>query len=147
MFAVDLSRLDARLDSGCDERKYGAARRSSASSVRSKRHRGSRSGGRRRLGEEVERTEAQRMADIGWVEWGDELIWVVGFTSGSAPYGLRVSDFAPADFKAMGPHVAAVGDAKLTNTQSSIDEADDRLRGDDVPFEAQCSATGRASKA
>ncbi len=74
------------------------------------------------------------MADIGWVEWGGELIWAVGFTSGGAPYGLRVSDFDPADLKAMGLDVAAVDDAESTDTQSSIDEADDRLRDDDIPF-------------
>jgi hypothetical protein len=74
------------------------------------------------------------MADIGWVEWGGELIWVVGFTSGGAPYGLQVSDFDPADLKAMGLDIAAVHDAELTNTKSSIDEADDRVRGDGIPF-------------
>jgi hypothetical protein len=36
------------------------------------------------------------------VEWGGELIWAVGFTSGGAPYGLRVLDFDPADLEAMG---------------------------------------------
>jgi hypothetical protein len=81
-------------------KRNGAARRSSGSPTRSKRRRGSRTD-RRRLEEEVERTEAQRLAD-GWVEWGGELIWVVGFTSGGAPYGLRVSDFDPADLRAMG---------------------------------------------
>jgi hypothetical protein len=74
------------------------------------------------------------MADIGWVEWGGEPIWAVGFTSGGAPNGLQVSDFDPADLKAMGLDIAAVHDAELTNTKSSIDEADDRVRGDGIPF-------------
>jgi hypothetical protein len=30
------------------------------------------------------------LAAIGWVEWGGELIWAVGFASGGALYGLRV---------------------------------------------------------
>ena len=90
--------------------------------------------GRRRLDEEVERTEAQRLADDGWVEWGGELIWAVGFTSGGAPYGLRVSDFDPADLQAMGLDVAVLDDAGLATAESSIDESDDRLRDDDVPF-------------
>ena len=74
------------------------------------------------------------MADIGWVEWGGELIWAVGFTSGSAPYGLRVSDFDPADLQAMGLDVAALDDAGLATAESSIDESDEWLRDDDVPF-------------
>lgn len=40
--------------------------------------------------------------DDGWVEWVGELIWAVGFTDGGAPFGLRVSDFDPADLEAMG---------------------------------------------
>ncbi|MGB0098014.1 MAG: hypothetical protein WBP81_36435 [Solirubrobacteraceae bacterium] len=114
-------------------KRNGAARRSSESPARSKRRRGSRNG-RRRLDEEVERTEAQRLADDGWVEWGGELIWAVGFTSGGAPYGLRVSDFDPADLQAMGLDGAAVHDAGLATAESSIDESDDWLRDDDVPF-------------
>ena len=38
----------------------------------------------------------------GWVEWGGELIWAVGFTEGGAPFGLRVCDFDPADLEAIG---------------------------------------------
>ena len=98
------------------KRNGGAARGSSGSPARSKRRRGSRNG-RRRLDQKVERSEAQRLADNGWVEWGGELIWAVGFTSGGAPYGLRVSDFDPADLQAMGLDVAALDDAGLT-TQS-----------------------------
>lgn len=82
---------------------------------------------------QVERTEAQRLAD-GWVEWGGELIWVVGFTSGGAPYGLRVSDFDPADLRAMGLDGAVVDDAGLAIAESSIGESDEWLRDDDVPF-------------
>jgi hypothetical protein len=41
------------------------------------------------------------MADDAWIEWGGELIRVVGFTSGGAPYGLRVCDFDRADLEAM----------------------------------------------
>jgi hypothetical protein len=107
-------------------KRNGAARRSSGSPTRSKRRRGSRTD-RRRLEEEVERTEAQRLAD-GWVEWGGELIWVVGFTSGGAPYGLRVSDFDPADLRAMGLDGAVVDDAGLAIAESSIGESDEWLR-------------------
>ena len=74
------------------------------------------------------------MADSGWVEWGGELIWAVGFTSGGAPYGLRVCDFDRADLQAMGLDVAALDEAGLATAGSSIDESDDRLRDDDVPF-------------
>ena len=38
----------------------------------------------------------------GWVEWGGELIWAVGFTDGGAPFGLSISGFDPADLEAMG---------------------------------------------
>jgi hypothetical protein len=51
------------------------------------------------------------------------------------PYGLRVSDFDPADLQAMGLDVAALDDAGLiAAAASSIDESDDWLRDDDVPF-------------
>ena len=113
-------------------KRNGAARGSSGSPARSKRRRRSRNG--RRLDEEVERTEAQRLADDGWVEWGGELIWAVGFTSGGAPYGLRASDFDPADLQAMGLDGAVVDDGGLATAGSSIDESDDWLRDDDVPF-------------
>jgi hypothetical protein len=33
----------------------------------------------------------------GWMEWGGELVFVAGFTSGGAPYGVRVQDFPPED--------------------------------------------------
>ncbi len=74
------------------------------------------------------------MAVDGWVECGGELIWAVGYTSGGAPYGLRVSDFDPADLQAMGLDVPVVDDAGLATAQSSIDASDDWLRDDDVPF-------------
>jgi len=115
------------------KRNGGAARGSSGSPARSKRRRGSRNG-RSRLDGEVERSESQRLADDAWVEWGGELIWAVGFTSGGAPCGLRVSDFDPADLQAMGLDVAAPDDAGLTSAESSIDESDEWLRDHDVPF-------------
>jgi hypothetical protein len=114
-------------------KRSGAARSSSGSPARSKRRRGSRKD-RRRLDQEVERTEAQRLAGDGWVEWGGELIWAVGFTSGGAPYGLRVSDFDPVDLQGMGLDVAALDDAGLRAAKSSIDESGVWLRDDDVPF-------------
>jgi hypothetical protein len=129
-----LSRLDTRLEFGIvAKRNGGAARGSSGSLPRSKRRRGSRNG-RRRLDQKVERSEAQRLADNGWVEWGGELIWAVGFTSGGAPYGLRVSDFDPADLQAMGLDVVALDDSGLTSAAPSIDGSGDWLRDDDVPF-------------
>ena len=76
----------------------------------------------------------QRLADEGWVEWGGELIWAVGFTSGGAPYGLRVSDFDPADLQAMGLHIAAADDAGLATAESAIDESDHWPRDGDCPF-------------
>ena len=90
--------------------------------------------GGRRLDEDIERSETQRLAGDGWVEWGGELIWAVGFTSGGAPYGLRVCDFDPADLQAMGLDGAVLDDAGLASAQSSIDESDVWLRDDDVPF-------------
>jgi len=67
----------------------------------SRRGQGSRDSGQRRA-KEVERTEAEHLAATGWLEWGGELIWVVGFTSGGASFGLRPSDFDPSDLQAMG---------------------------------------------
>jgi hypothetical protein len=71
---------------------------------------------------------------MGWVEWGGELIWAVGFTSGGAPFGLRVCDFDPADLEAMGVDVAAADDAGPASPRSSIGESQAWLRDDDVPF-------------
>jgi hypothetical protein len=116
-------------------KRNGSARRSSGSLLRSERRRGSRNAGRRQLGEEeAEWTEVQRLADEGWVEWGGGLIWAVGFTSGGAPYGLRVSDFDPADLQAMGLDIAAADDAGLATAACSIAESDDWLRDGDCPF-------------
>jgi hypothetical protein len=53
-------------------------------------------------------SEIDRLAENGWIEWGGQLIWVVGFTSGGAPYGLSPSDFDPAELEAMGFPDAAV---------------------------------------
>ena len=78
-------------------KRNGATRKSSGSSARSRRDRRSRAAGRRGLGEQPGRTQTQPLADSGWIEWGGELIWAVGFTSGGAPYGLRVCDFDRAD--------------------------------------------------
>jgi len=72
------------------------------------------------------------LADTGWVEWGGELIWAAGFTSGGAPYGLRACEFDPADLRAMGLDVAGVDDAGLASGESWIDEPDTRRDGDVV---------------
>jgi len=74
------------------------------------------------------------LTDAGWIEWGGELIWVVGFTSGGAPYGLRVCDFERADLEAMGLDVAALEDAGQLATAEPIEEPNGWLPDDDVPF-------------
>jgi len=113
-------------------KRNGATRKSSGSSARSRRDRRSRAPGRRGLGEQLERTQ---LADSGWIEWGGELIWAVGFTSGGAPYGLRVCDFDRADLEAMGLDVAALEDAgQLATAQSRIQQSNGWLADDDVPF-------------
>ena len=50
---------------------------------------------------------ADGLVDDGWVEWGGELIWAVGFTEGGAPFGLRACEFDAADLEAMGVAGAA----------------------------------------
>jgi hypothetical protein len=75
------------------------------------------------------------VAAAGWIGWGGELFWVVGFSSGGAPCGLRVCDFDRADREAMGPDVAALEDAgQLGTAQSEIEESNGWLADDDVPF-------------
>ncbi len=74
-----------------------APAKTSGRSGRSGRRRRSQDRGRRRLGGDVERTEAERLAEVGWVEWGGELLWAVGFTAGGAPFGLRARELDPAD--------------------------------------------------
>jgi hypothetical protein len=116
-------------------KRNGATRKSPGPRARSRRHRGSRTPGRRQLGDQFERTEAQGLTDVGWIEWGGELIWVAGYTAGGAPYGLRACDFDRADLEAMGLDVETLDDAGLLATApSSIEESNDWLRNDDVPF-------------
>jgi hypothetical protein len=130
-----LSRLPTRLESATVAKRNRATRNSSGPRARSRRHRGSPTPGQPRLGEQLERTEAQRLADVGWIEWGGELIWVAGYTSGGAPYGLRVCDFDRADLEAMGLDAEALDDAGLLPTASSSLEEPTGWRGDDdVPF-------------
>ena len=102
------------------------------SRARSRHHPRSRAPGRRGRGKQPEPTEAERLADSGWIEWGGELIWVAGFTSGGAPYGLRVCDFDRTDLEAMGLDVAALDDAGLLAKPN--DESNGWPRDDDVPF-------------
>jgi hypothetical protein len=129
------SRLRAELESATVAKQDGATRKASERQARSRRARRSRPSGRHRLGEQLEQTEAQRLADSDWIEWGGELIWAVGFTSGGAPYGLRVCDFDREDLEAMGLDVAALDAAgRLATPESSIDESNDWLRDDDIPF-------------
>lgn len=76
-------------------KRTGARRKSSGSCGRWRR-------ARRSGGEAARPTDTEGFVGDGWVEWGGELIWAVGFTEGGAPFGLRVCDFAPADLEAMG---------------------------------------------
>lgn len=50
---------------------------------------------KRRDREEARRRQLDEPLPEGddWVEWGGELIWAAGFTSGGAPYGLSVEEF------------------------------------------------------
>ena len=74
---------------------------------------------RARLGPADQPSAAGLLAQLGWVDWGGELIWAVGFTAGGAPFGLRAEEFTPQestrDGRRLGCHV--VGD-------------DDELRAD-----------------
>lgn len=80
--------------------KQGSSARSSRHS--SNRRRRSRDRGRRPPDAATEPIEASGPLDSDWVEWGGELIWAAGFTSGGAPYGLLPSDFDAASLEAMG---------------------------------------------
>ncbi len=100
-------------------KRSGRARTSSGppgAGERSRHGRASRGRARRQRAEQVDqRTEPQRLVDTGRVEWGGELIWAVGFTSGGAPFGLRASEFDPADLQAMGLDVTVVDDGGLAS--------------------------------
>ena len=54
-----------------------------------------------------EQGAADGLVEDGWVDWGGELIWAVGFTEGGAPFGLSACEFDPADLEAMGVTSAA----------------------------------------
>ena len=122
------------LQSAAVAKRTGATRKSSGSPALSKRDRRSRNRARRQRGE-LEPTDAQRLAEDCWIEWGGELIWVFAYTSGGAPYGLRICDFDRADLEMMELDVAALEDAgRLSTAESSIDQSNAWLRDDDVPF-------------
>ncbi len=57
---------------------------------------------------------------MGWVEWGGELIWAVGFTAGGAPFGLRASEFDPGDLRTIG-----LEDATLALADAWVEESGD----------------------
>jgi hypothetical protein len=79
-------------------KRSGAPARSSGSFGRTAR----RGKSRRRAAGQTDLTEAERLAEIGWVEWGGELIWAAGFTEGGAPFGLRACELDPAERQAIG---------------------------------------------
>ena len=79
------------------------------SRAHSKRHPRSRPRGRPSRDEQLGLTAAERLADSGWIEWGAELIWVAGFTSGGAPYGLRAIDQLNSEPVKLAQLVAALG--------------------------------------
>jgi hypothetical protein len=59
------------------------------------------------------RRNESETADDGWVEFGGQAIWAVGFTEGGAPYGLTREEF----------------DAPARSTRDEFDALDDE--GDD----------------
>jgi hypothetical protein len=61
---------------------------------------------------------------MGWIEWGGELIWAVGFTSGGAPYGLRACELDPSEQRAIELDIPGVEDAESVGMESWIDEPD-----------------------
>jgi hypothetical protein len=107
-------------------KRSGAPARSFGPFGRSGRRRQS----RRRTGGQTELAEAERLADIGWVEWGGEMIWVAGFTAGGAPFGLRACELDPAERQAMGLEHAVPASAGAW-----IDESDHWLPGSEGEYE------------
>ena len=77
---------------------------------------------------------ADGLVGDGWVDWGGELIWAVGFTEGGAPYGLRVCDVDPADLEAMGlPSMAGSG---IASPEGWLPEPDADMGSDDTATDA-----------
>lgn len=66
----------------------------------------------------VEPPDAVDLQSEGWVEYGGELIWAVGFTAGGAPFGLRACEFDPADLAVLG-----LGDASRAD-ESDFEDSD-----------------------
>lgn len=90
-----------------------------------------RRGRARRLGADTARpVEADGLVGDGWVEWGGELIWAVGFTEGGAPFGLRVCDFDPADLEAMG--LPSVSGSRIDDRGGWLPEPDAGRGSDDA---------------
>jgi hypothetical protein len=79
------------------------------------------------LGAADQPSEAGLLAQLGWVDWGGELIWAVGFTAGGAPFGLRAEEFDPADLQEIG-----VASGATWSWDDDELHADGRLTGDDV---------------
>lgn len=81
--------------------------------------------------------------DDGWVEWGGELIWAVGFTDGGAPFGLHVSDFDPADLAAMG--LPGASGSRIHGPGGWLPEPDAARGSDDAPAHVAPGTYGEPS--
>lgn len=74
----------------------------------------------------------------GWIEWGGEIMFVAGFTSGGAPYGVRIEEF-PADDLPDELRDLAETRRVLSQSPAGHDDWGDALGGEaedapDVPF-------------
>lgn len=63
-----------------------------------------------------------------WVEWGGQLIWAAGFTSGGAPYGLTVDEYRESSAEYAGYRGADWAEAKRLLRQAFARGADRSTR-------------------
>ena len=72
----------------------------------------------------------------GWLEWGGELMFVTGFTSGGVPYGVRLQDFSPQELPEELKEVADERRAEAVRLSALATEQHGRSGRDnrDVPF-------------
>ena len=88
---------------------------------------------RRHGNHRAEPEESEAGLPDGWMEWGGELMFVAGFTSGGAPYGVRLQDFPPDELPDELKDLAA--ERRASEARLSAFDAEERARPGEGPVD------------
>jgi hypothetical protein len=80
---------------------------------------GARSGQRDRRRSADEDQSEPTLPEDCWITYGTQVMWVVGYADGGAPYGLQVLEFERAELATMGLDVDALDAAGMLERQHS----------------------------